>query len=99
MQLKNFESGSTLDMHTNHIAHRAAATLAPAALPSAMDPNRSATTPCESKQCQAPGFALTEAASLVWGADMAPMEKLRDGRSTGLGQPQINEDTEQSTEL
>jgi hypothetical protein len=32
-----------------------------------------------------PGFALAAADSLVWGAEMAPIKKLGDGRSTGLG--------------
>ncbi len=45
-----------------------------------------------------PGFALAAADSLVWGAKMAPIEKLGDGRSTGLGWPPLDDDTQQPTE-
>ncbi len=45
-----------------------------------------------------PGFALAAADSLVWGAEMAPIEKLGDGRSTGLGWLPLDDDTQQPTE-
>ena len=41
---------------------------------------------------------LAAADSLVWGAEMAPIEKLGDGRSTGLGWPPLDDDTQQPTE-
>jgi hypothetical protein len=68
------------------------------ALPSAAVPSLSmATSAMDMSLMPVPGFVLTVAGSLVWGAKMAPIEKLRDERNTGLGWPQLNDDTQQPT--
>ncbi len=45
-----------------------------------------------------PGLAHAAFGPLVMGAEMAPMEKLRDGRSTGLGWLLLDGDMQQPTE-
>ena len=78
----------TIPQNTQPKMSRPCTALPPAALPSlsmatsAMDPNRGAAAPYES----------------VWGAERAPIEKLGDGRSTGLGWPPLDDDTRQPTE-
>ena len=80
--------------------------LPPAALPSlsmatsAMDPNRGAAAPYESNVGgrRQRSRLLRLIPLLVWGAKMAPIKKLGDGRSTGLGWPPLDDDTQLPTE-
>ena len=68
---------------------------------SAMDPDRFVAAPHEpdgGARRPAPGPARTTFGPLVWGTVMAPIKKLRDGRSTGLGWPLLNGSTQQPTE-
>jgi hypothetical protein len=66
--------------------------------PSAMGPNRGAAAPYEPISGAPHGFGLAAAESLDWSAPMAPSEKLRDGRSIGLGWLPFKEGTQQPTE-
>ena len=44
------------------------------------------------------GLARAAFDAFVWGAEMAPVEKLRDGRSSGLRWPSFERETQQPTE-
>ena len=44
------------------------------------------------------GLARAAFDAFVWGAEMAPIEKLRDGRSSGLRWPSFERETQQPTE-
>jgi hypothetical protein len=43
------------------------------------------------------GFTLAAADSLDWGAEMAPIEKMRDGQVLGLGWLPLDEGIQQPT--
>ncbi len=44
------------------------------------------------------GLARAAFDAFVWGAEIAPIEKLRDGQSTGLRWPSFESETQQATE-
>jgi len=53
-----------------------------------MDPNRGAAAPHEPyRGARKSGLGRATFGPLVWDAEMAPIEKMREGRSTGLGWP------------
>ena len=66
---------------------------------STMDPDRFVAAPRDLMEAHpAPGLVRATFGPLVWGAVSVPIEKLRDGRNTGLGWLLLNGSTQQPTE-